>query len=94
MNGQGFLGLDVLLFMMTCGAAAVHVFYLPAWYRASAGLGLMRLLRLTGWTILATRFGWVLAHTGDILTTLPSTIALMFLAAGEIAAIFNRGKAG
>lgn len=54
----------------------------------------MRLLRLTGWTILATRFGWVLAHTGDILTTLPSTIALMFLAAGEIAAIFNRGKAG
>lgn len=92
MIGEGLVFLDIALFMLTCGAAAVHVYFLPSWYSHSPGLGLIRLLRLVGWLILGARFGAVLFTTGDILISLPSIIGLSFLAAGDICAIFNRGK--
>ena len=94
MMGQGMVGMDVALFMACCAAAAVQIYYLPSWWREVRGMAVMRLMRLAGWVIFATRFGFVLFTAGDILVSVPSAIAMFFLAAGEVAALFNRGKAG
>lgn len=92
MMGQGWVGADVTIFMLICAAATVHICYLPSWFRMSPALALIRVLRLTGWLILGARFGVVLFTTGDVLISMPSLIGLGFLAAGDIAVIFNRGK--
>ena len=94
MIGEGYVAMDVALFMACCAACAVNVYYLPAWFRASRGMALMRLLRLVGWLVLSARFGMILFVYGDISISVPSATALFFLAAGEIAALFNRGKTG
>ena len=94
MVGQGMIAMDVSLFMACCAACAVNVYYLPAWYRASKGMAFMRLLRVTGWAVIGARFGSVLFDTGDLAVSIPAAIGLFFLAAGEIVAIFNRGKVG
>lgn len=91
--GQGYIGWDVSLFMLTIGAMVVNIFYVHSWFKISAMLGVIRLLRATGWLILATRFGFVLMTSGDILISVPSIIALMFLAIGEMSIILFRGKA-
>jgi hypothetical protein len=93
-TGEGLLGMDVAVFMACMGAAAVNIFYAAKWYGIDHGMGVMRLLRVAGWLILSTRFGFVLSTTGDILISVPSAIAMFFLAAGEVAAVFNRGKVG
>ena len=92
--GVGFIGLDVALFMSCIAAAGVNCYYIPSWFKASKGMAVMRIFRVAGWLIFVARYGFVLATTGDILISLPSEIAIFFLAAGEIAAVFNRGKVG
>ena len=94
MVGQGMIAMDVSLFMACCAAFTVNVYHLPAWYYASKSMAFMRLLRVTGWLVVAARFGSVLLTTGDIAVSVPMAIGLFFLAAGEIVAIFNRGKVG
>ena len=92
--GQGYIIMDVALFIACSIAALVNIKYAMTWCRQDFGLGLMRLLRVTGWMILSLRFGYVLGSTGDILISVPSAIALFFLAGGEIVAVFLRGKVG
>ena len=94
MLGQTNLAVDIALFLAVCGAAGVNIYYLPAWWRVSRSMAMMRILRIVGWVILGLRFGVVLLTSGDILISLPSAIGLFFLTAGEIAALFNRGKVG
>ena len=93
MNGAGYIELDIVLFMMALGAAGVNAKYLWPWWRESRTLGMIRVLRFAGWCILSARFGHVLYVSGDLPISLPSLIGLGFLAAGEIAVLFNRGKA-
>lgn len=90
--GQGMVEMDIALFMLTVAAIAVQLYYLRTWIKISWGLGLVRLLRLTGWLILSARFGSVLFTTGDIAISAASAIGLMFLACGEIAVTMNAGK--
>lgn len=92
--GQGLIAMDVAVFMACLGAAIINAKYAHKWYAQDQGMGVMRLLRVIGWSILTARFGYVLATTGDILISPPSAIAVLFLAAGELAAVFNRGKVG
>lgn len=92
MTGQGYVAVDVALFMLICGAASVHAILLPSWHRTSPLLGLSRVLRMTGWVLLGARFGAVLFTTGDVLISMPAAIAIGFLACGDIAVIFCRGK--
>lgn len=92
--GQGYIFFDVVMFFSCALAALVNIKYAVEWYRQGRGLFLLRLIRVIGWTIFTLRFGYVLGSTGDILVPLPSLIALIFLAAGEIAAVFLRGKVG
>lgn len=92
MNGVGHIGMDVALFMAVICAAAVNLHYLTKFREYSKGIALMRLFRCTGWVILGTRFGSVLFTTGDLLISVHAATSVFFLAAGEIAAIFNRGK--
>lgn len=84
--------MDVALFMAIVFAAGVNIFYIPKCWRQSRGIAVMRLLRLAGWVVLGSRFGNVLFTTGDIMISVPGAIGLFFLASGEIAALFNRGK--
>jgi len=86
------LEIDVALFMVTVGAAAVNVYYLPQRFAVSTGVAIARCLRLAGWLILSARFGHMLISGGDIPISIPGVVAFFFLALGEIAAIFNRGK--
>ena len=90
--GVGMVEMDIALFMFTLAAVAVQLFYLRSWMKIGLGLGLVRLLRLAGWLILAARFGSVLFTQGDIAISIASAIAVMFLAAGEIAVTMNAGK--
>lgn len=92
MSGEGMVGMDVALWMITFGAACVNLHFLPGRFRISVGVGMIRLLRLVGWVILSARFGFVLLTEGDILITVPSAIAIAFLASGEIVTIFSHGK--
>lgn len=94
MVGEGMVEMDVALFMACCAACAVNIYYLPAWHRASKNMAFMRLLRVAGWLVISARFGTVLLTIGDIAISVPSSIGLFFLAAGEIVALFNRGKVG
>lgn len=92
MIGVGLISMDIALFMSTIAAGLVNLYYLPMCWRYSKGVAGMRMLRLAGWIVLSTRFGAVLFTTGDILISPPAAIGVFFLAAGEIAALFNRGK--
>ena len=92
--GQGYIFLDVVAFIACALAAFVNMKYAVAWYAESRGLFIMRVLRIAGWSIFTLRFGYVLGSTGDLMIPLPSLIALFFLTAGEISAVFLRGKVG
>ena len=92
--GEGNVEMDIALFMARCAAFAVNLYYLPRWLKHSRGMALMRLFRVTGWLIISARFGGVLFTTGDILISVPAAIGLFFLVAGEVSALFNRGKVG
>ena len=92
--GQGYIFFDVVLFIACALAAFVNIKYAVAWYSEGRGLFVMRLIRIVGWSIFTLRFAYVLGSTGDLIIPLPSLIALSFLAAGEIAAVFLRGKVG
>ena len=94
MVNQTNLAMDIALFLAVFSAAGVNLYYLPAWWRVSRSMALMRILRIIGWVILGVRFGVVLLTSGNILISSPSAIGLFFLTAGEIAALFNRGKVG
>lgn len=90
--GKGMVEMDIALFMLTVAAIAVQLYYLKSWIKLGWGMGLIRLLRLAGWLILAARFGSVLFTVGDIAISLASAIAVMFLAASEIVVVLNRGQ--
>lgn len=92
--GQGYILMDVALFIACVLAALVNIKYALRWYAHDVGMAVMRFIRVTGWMILSLRFGYVLGSSGDILISLPSAIALFFLTAGEIAAVFLRGRVG
>lgn len=84
--------MDIALWMLTVAAVCVNLYFLPGRFRISAGVGMIRLLRLTGWMVLSARFGFVLFTEGDILIAVPSAIGIGFIASGELATIFSRGK--
>jgi hypothetical protein len=86
------LALDVFLLMATSCAAITNLYFTPAWFRVSRSLGVSKLLRMTGWSILSARFAVVLIMDGEIVISIASTIALLFLAAGELAVAMNPGK--
>lgn len=92
-TGVGMLGVDVAIFMLTIGAqfasAVMAGRHLIADSRCFA---VLRVMRCAGWSILAARFGVVLFTTGDILISVPSAIAVAFLATADIAILFFRGK--
>lgn len=91
--GQGYVAMDVALFMSVCAAASVQIYYLPRWWAAGRGFAAIRLLRLAGWLILGSRYGTVLFTQGDIAISVPAAIAVFFLCAAEVAQLFNKGKA-
>jgi len=90
--GQGFIAMDVALFMMVQAAALVQIYLLPSRFGRGGVFAVGGVLRLIGWVLIASRFGQVLFTTGDIYISIPSAIAVMFLACAEIAMLFNRGK--
>lgn len=92
MNGQGLVALDVALFMGVVAAAAVHLYSMPNCWRGPRGLVVGSALRTTGWVCLSARFGSVLLTTGDIYIPLPSLLALLFIAAGDILSVLVRRK--
>ena len=84
--------MDVLLFVVICAAAVVHVLCLRGWMRQHEGIGVGLLLRLAGWSVLAARFGAVLFSDGDIPVSVPAAIGLFFLASGDIIGMLFRGR--
>lgn len=92
MTGVGYVAMDIALFMASILAALVNLFYLRSSMGYSKGIAFMRLLRCTGWVLFSSRLGAVLFTTGDVLISVPGAIAIFFLAAGEIVALFNRGQ--
>ncbi len=90
--GVGYVGWDITLFMLAVAAFSVNCYYLPQWFRVSAFLGALRALRIMGWLILSSRFGFVLFTQGDLMVSPQSIIALLFLSLGEILVLFQRGK--
>lgn len=90
--GEGMLAMDIALLMSATAAAAVNAYYLPACFRVSRGIAAMRGLRVMGWTVLSSRYAMVLLTVGDIQVSIPGAIAIFLLAAGELYALFNRGK--
>lgn len=93
MTGAGNIPLDIALFMLTVGAACVSAYLAFKWFSATPELAVLRVLRATGWSILSARFGFLLFTVGDLPVSVPSIIALAFLACGDIAMIFYIGKA-
>lgn len=92
--GQGYISMDVALFFACVLAALVNIKYVLGWYAQDFGMAVMRFIRVVGWMILSLRFGYVLGSAEDILISLPSAVALFFLAAGEVASVFLRGRVG
>ena len=91
--GQGMLGVDITIFMLVVGAQVVSAVMAGRhWLSDSPAFALLRVFRCVGWSILAARFGTVLFTTGDVLISVPSAIALMFLACGDIAIVLFKGK--
>lgn len=91
MTGIGNIGMDVALFMLTAAAAAVSG--LMTWRNWHEGaFAVLRLLRCIGWSILAARYSYVLSTTGDVLIAVPTAIGLAFLACGDIAIVFFKGR--
>ena len=92
MNDDLRLAADVALFMACVAALVVNAYYLPIWLKVSVGLAVIRVLRLAGWLILCAGFGTVLVTQGFITISPSGAIALCFLAAGEVALMFSRGR--
>ena len=92
MSGQELIWLDVIVFMGVMGAWLAHLYCLPSCWRESRKLLIGSALRLCGWLIFAARFGYVLFTSGDLIIPLPSEIALIFLAVGDIWGVLARRK--
>lgn len=93
MVGIGNIEMDIVMFMLTVGAALVSaVMAWRHWLSYTGAFAWLRVLRCVGWAILAARYGTVLFTTGDILISVPAAIAICFLATGDIAIVFFKGK--
>ena len=92
MDGQGHVWMDVMLFVVMCFTAGVHLYCLRSWMGQRDGIGIGLLLRLGGWLVLSARFGAMLLEAGDIPVSVPSAIGLFLLAAGDIAGMLSRGN--
>lgn len=92
MSGEGFIALDVVLFMAVVAACLAHVAQLHKYWWGPRHLYTGNILKLTGWLCFSARFGHVLLTQGDLLIPLPSEFALLFLAAGDLKGVLSRRK--
>ena len=85
--GEGNIAMDVALFIGACAAAAVNIYGLPGDWRVSRQLAVVRVLRLVGWVLVASRFGYALMVYGDVAISIAGGVGILFLEAGQIGAV-------
>lgn len=92
MTGEGFVALDVALFISILGAWLAHLYHLPACWRESRHLYVGSALRMVGWVCLSARYWNALLLEGDILIPIAAEFALLFIAFGDTWSVLARRK--